>query len=78
MATEIDNQVQHSYSFNVKLMGVPEIAETESKKPTLDTMNLCVRIFEAMGCNMSINDIYRQSPPSACVKRFKWPKVHHM
>ena len=57
MAIEIDNLVQHSYSFNVKLVGVPEIAETGSKEPAIDTMKLCVRIFQAMGCNISINDI---------------------
>ena len=35
MAIEIDNLVQHSYSFNVKLGGVPEIAETGSKDPAM-------------------------------------------
>ena len=57
MAIKIDNLVQQSYSFNVKLVGVPEIAETGSKEPAIDTTKLCVRIFEAMGCNISINDI---------------------
>ena len=57
MAIEIDNLVQHSYSFNVKLGGVPEIPETGSKEPAIDTTKLCVRIFEAMGCNFWINDI---------------------
>ena len=54
---EIDNLGQHSCSFNVKLVGVPEIAETVSKEPAIDTTKLCVRIFQAMGCNISINDI---------------------
>ena len=57
MAIEIDHLVQHSYSFNVKLGCVPEIAETGSKEPAIDTTKLCVRIFEAMSCNMWINDI---------------------
>jgi len=57
MAIEIDNLVQHSYSFNVKLVGVPETAETGSREPAIDTTKLCVRIFQAMGCNISINDI---------------------
>ena len=57
MAIEIDNLVQHSYSFNVNLVGVPEIAESGSKEPGIDTTKLCVRIFQAMGCNISINDI---------------------
>ena len=57
MAIEIDNLVQHSYSFDFKLVGVPEIAETGSKEPAIDTTKLCVRIFQAMDCNISINDI---------------------
>ena len=57
MATEIDNLVQHSYSFNVKLVGVPEITETRSKEPAVDTTKLCVRIFQARVCNISIKDI---------------------
>ena len=57
MAIEIDNLVQHSYSFNVKLIGVPEIAETGSKELAIGMKKLCVRIFQAMGCNISINDI---------------------
>ena len=57
MAIEIDNLVQHSYSFDFKLVGVPEIAETGSKEPAIDTTKLCVGIFQAMGCNTSINDI---------------------
>ena len=57
MAIEIDNLGQYSCSFNVKLVGVPEIAETVSKEPAIDTTKLRVRIFQAMGCNISINDI---------------------
>ncbi|XP_068739324.1 uncharacterized protein [Montipora capricornis] len=57
MAIEIDNLIQHSYSFNANLVGVPEIAESGSKEPAIDTTKLCVRIFQTMGCNISINDI---------------------
>ena len=45
MAIEIDNLVQHTYSFNVKLVSVPEIAEAGSKQPNIDTTKLCVCIF---------------------------------
>ena len=62
MAIEIDNLVQHSYSFNVKLVGVPDITETGSKEPAIDTTKLWVRIFQAMGCNISINDIAHRVP----------------
>ena len=37
---------------------MPETAETGSERePAIDTTKLCVRIFQAMGCNISINDI---------------------
>ena len=36
---------------------MPEVTETGSKEPAIDTTILCVRIFQAMGCNISINDI---------------------
>lgn len=44
MAIEIDDLVQHSYS--VKLVGMPETAETGCKMPTMDTTKLFVRSFE--------------------------------
>ena len=53
MVKEIDNLVQPSYSFNIKMVEVSEIAKTGSK----DTTKLCVRTFQAIGCNTSINDI---------------------
>ena len=59
MVKKIDNLVQPSYSFNIKIIGLPKIAKTGSKEPAIDTTKLCVRIFEAMACNISINDIDR-------------------
>ena len=38
---------------------MPEIAHAASKEPAIDTTKLCVRIFEAMGFNIFINDIDR-------------------
>ena len=46
IAIEIDNLVQHSYSVDVKLVGMPETAETGCKIPTMDTSKLFVRIFD--------------------------------
>ena len=57
MASEIDNLVQHSYSFNVKLINMPELGAAGSKELDLDTSKHCVRIFDAMGCNITINHI---------------------
>ena len=53
MTIEIDNLVQHSFSFNGKLAvaGVPECAEPGSKESAIDTTELCVCIFEALGFN---------------------------
>ena len=45
MAIEIDNLVQHTYSFNIKLVSAPEIAEAGLKQPNIDMSKLCVRIF---------------------------------
>ena len=45
MAIEIDNLVQHTYSFNVKLVSAPEIAEAGLKQPNIDMTLLCVHIF---------------------------------
>lgn len=37
---------------------MPETVETGSERePAIDTTKLCVRIFQAMGCNISINDV---------------------
>ena len=56
MAIEIDNLVQHSYSFN-KMVGVREIAETGSKEPA-DTSRHSVCIFKPWAVtSSSINDI---------------------
>ena len=46
MAIEIDNLVQHSYSVNVKLVGMPETVQTGCKMPTMDTTKLSVHSFE--------------------------------
>ena len=60
LSAQVDNLVQHSYySFNVKLAGVPEIAHAGCKEPAIETTKLCVRIFEAMGFKILINDIDR-------------------
>ena len=50
------NDIQnHCYSFNFKVMGVPELSDSES---AADTSLLCVRLFNAMGTSVSKQDIY--------------------
>ena len=51
----IRNKMQeYSYSFNVKLLGVPQLSENEN---AVQTSNLCVKIFNKMGANVLINDL---------------------
>ena len=53
MASEINSKVQHSYFFNVKLITEAELVEAGSP----DTTELYVCIFDAVVCNITINDI---------------------
>ena len=45
---------QYSYSFNIKILGVPELSDREKAE---DTNNLCVNLFNKMGTEVSIHDI---------------------
>ena len=44
----------YSYSFNIKILGVPELSDREKAE---DTSNLCVNLFNKMGAEVSIRDI---------------------
>lgn len=50
----LDDLLQHSYGFNVNILGVPELNSRES---TLDTSNLCVKIFNKKGTEVTMYDI---------------------
>ena len=55
----------YSYRFNVKLLGVSELAARET---ALQTTAMCVKIFNKMGAEVSIHDIdtaHRVKPRSA-------------
>ena len=54
MAGILDEMQEYSYSFNVKLLGVPQLSADEN---AVQTSNLCVKIFNKMGANVSINDL---------------------
>ena len=45
---------EYSYSFNIKILGVPELSDREMAE---DTSNLCVNLFNKMGAEVSIRDI---------------------
>ena len=44
----------YSYSFNIKILRVPELSDREKAE---DTSNLCVNLFNKMGAEVSIRDI---------------------
>ena len=50
----LDELQDYSYSFNVKVKGVPEVVDTEN---ALETSKLVVRLFNVMGAQVSLNDI---------------------
>ena len=50
----LDEMQEYSYSFNVKLLGVPQLSAHEN---AVQKSNLCVKIFNKMGANVSINDL---------------------
>jgi len=51
ISNAIDQLEDHSYQFNVKLIGVPEMSTTESAS---STSSPCVKIFIEMGADVSI------------------------
>ncbi|CAB4033810.1 Hypothetical predicted protein, partial [Paramuricea clavata] len=55
----LDHIEAYNYQYNVKVLGVPEINRNES---SLDTINLCLELFNTMGANISINDIDHRVP----------------
>ena len=56
MAETLGDLVKYSYSFNVKLLGIPEINPT-SQEPVFETPKPCTRLFNSMGANVTLNDI---------------------
>lgn len=50
----LDEMQEYSYSFNIKLLGVPQLGTDEN---AVQTSDLCVKIFNKMGANVSINDL---------------------
>ena len=50
----IDDMLFYSYQYNLKIVGVPHVGETESSK---ETVELCVKLFSALGVETPISDI---------------------
>lgn len=54
VSTAIDQVQEYSYSYNVKLVGVPELGPHEN---AFDTSQLCLRIFNGIGVEVKPYDI---------------------
>jgi len=54
IAEAIDAIDRYSYQYNVKIVGIPEVNSPET---ALETSSLCVKLFEAMGVEISLQDI---------------------
>ena len=52
----VDDFQEYSYSFNVKILGMPEQSDS-SVETANETSNLCVKLFNNMGASVSISDI---------------------
>ena len=50
----IDDMLHYSYPYNLKIVGVPLVNENESAE---DTANLCLKLFSALGNDISVYDI---------------------
>ena len=50
----IDKAIYYSYQYNLKIVGVPLISESESAQ---DTAELCVKLFSGLGVDVSISEI---------------------
>ncbi|CAB3988637.1 Hypothetical predicted protein [Paramuricea clavata] len=62
----LDSFESYSYQYGAKIIGVPEI---NTKESSIKTTKLCVDLFNAMGANVSAQDIdiaHRVSDRSSC------------
>ena len=50
----LDQALEYSYSYNIKLVGVPEVKQRESAG---DTLELCMRIFNKIGAEIHPYDL---------------------
>ena len=50
----VDEMASYSYSFNVKVLGLPEISENENAQ---ETSELCTRLFASLGADVYLRDI---------------------
>ena len=54
VSNSIDEAQEYSYSYNVKIVGVPHLKSRETAR---ETSELCLKIFQEIGATLSIQDI---------------------
>ena len=54
ISSSLDQALEYSYSYNIKLVGVPEVKQRESAG---DTLQLCMRIFNKIGAEIHPYDL---------------------
>ena len=54
ISSSLDQALEYSYSYNIKLVGVPEVKQRESAG---DTLELCMRIFNKIGAEIHPYDL---------------------
>lgn len=54
MSNAIDESLVHSYQYNLKIIGVPQV---NGRETAAQTTELCLAIFKAIGANVNINDV---------------------
>ena len=54
ISSSLDQVLEYSYSYNIKLVGVPELKQRESAD---ETLQLCMRIFSSIGAEIHPYDL---------------------
>ena len=60
----IGDMLFYSYQYNLKIVGVPHVGETESSE---ETVELCVKLFSALGFR-NTNFLYRHCTQGPSMK----------
>ncbi|XP_068680366.1 uncharacterized protein [Montipora foliosa] len=59
ISSSLDQVLEYSYSYNIKLVGVPELKQREGAD---ETLQLCMRIFSSIGAEIHSYDLAHRVP----------------
>ena len=54
IAQAIDSLEMYSYQYNIKIVGIPQVSDTESPE---DTASICLKLFSCIGADIAMQDI---------------------